>query len=184
LSGTNSWGIKHFADVDIVYKQHIIPRGTILLGNTATIRYDPDRYEDPFAFKPERYLGYARYAGEYAAMGDPYERDHFTFGVGRRICPGSRLAENTLEIALANILWAYEIRPPITIVEGKKVDATMDLSDGAYEQSAFRAPKPFKVRFVSSSEARAKIVDDQWGEAKRDGYVLRGMTVDIKGIVH
>jgi cytochrome P450 len=179
-----TWGIKHFADADIVYKQHVIPKGTILLGNTAAIHYDPARYDEPFAFKPERYLDHTQYSDEYAKMGDPYKRDHFTFGVGRRICPGSRLAENTLDMALANLLWAYEIRPPVVLVNEQKTDATMDLSDEAYEQTAFRAPRPFQARFVPRSESRLAIVRNQWEQAKKDGYVLRGMAVDVNGIVH
>jgi cytochrome P450 len=177
------WGLKHYTDNDVYYKNHVIPKGTIVLGNTSALHYDPARYEDPFAFRPERYLHHDKYAAEYAAMGDPYKRDHFSFGVGRRICPGSRLAENTLDLTLANLLWAFEIRPPVVIVDGKERDAVMDISDNAYEDTAFRAPKPFKARFLPRSEQRLKIVEDNWATARTTGYDLRGMHVDIHGSV-
>lgn len=178
------WGIKHFTDEDIVYKNHVIPKGTVVLANTSFIHYDPSRYQDPFAFQPERYVHHVKYAAEYAAMRDPYERDHFTFGAGRRICPASRLAENTLNLALANMLWAFEIRPSVAIIDGKEKEVPIDVSDEAREETAFQAPKPFKARFIPRGEERLKIVEQNWKSAQETGYMLRGMHVDMYGIAH
>ncbi|KAI8950858.1 putative O-methylsterigmatocystin oxidoreductase [Xylaria longipes] len=174
------WGIKHYTDADIVYKNHVIPKGTVVLANTSFMHYDPERYDDPYRFQPERYLGHFLSSADYAAQNDPYKRDHFTFGAGRRICPGARLAENTLNIALANILWAFEIRPPI--VDGKEA-SDMNFSDSAYEETSFRGPKPFSARFVPRSEERLHMIKEQWEVAQKTGYVLRGMTVNVDGIV-
>lgn len=85
-------GIRHYADEDVVYKNHVIPKGTVLLANTAFLHYDPQRFERPFEFMPERFLKHKLYSSEYAAMSDPYKRDHLTFSTGRRVCPGARLA--------------------------------------------------------------------------------------------
>lgn len=179
-----TWAIKHFADDEIVYKQHRIPKGTVLLANTSAMHYDQARYKEPYAFKPERYLNHSRSSAEYAAMADPYQRDHFTFGAGRRICPGSRLAENTLDITVANLLWAFELHPPVLMGEdGVLRQEEMNVSDDAFEASAFRAPKPFRVMFVERSEERGRLVREQWEQAQREGYVLRGMTVGVDGDV-
>ncbi len=62
----------------------------MILGNKSFIHYDPERYPN---FPTPR----AEYGN-----GDPYQRDYFTFGVGRRICPSSRLAENSLDSMLVN----------------------------------------------------------------------------------
>lgn len=172
-------GIRHFTDADVVYKEHIIPKGTILLANTAFLHYDPERFEEPFEFMPERYLEHNLYSSEYAAMSDPYKRDHFTFSTGRRTCPGARLAENSLDIALANMLWAFEIRPPL--VDG--VEGKMDLSDDAYPDSGFTTPKPFAARFLPRGEKRSRIVKEGWERAMKEGYELRGVAVDVDGMV-
>lgn len=148
LCPTPIFGIKHYADADVTYKDYTIPKGTVLLANTSFIHYDPDRYEEPFEFRPERYLNHPKHSAEYAAQSDPYKRDHFSFGGGRRICPGTRLAENTLDISIANILWAFEIRPPI--VDGVEA-RNMDLSDEAFQNTHFRGAKPFDARFVPRS---------------------------------
>ncbi|GAB1312812.1 O-methylsterigmatocystin oxidoreductase [Madurella fahalii] len=173
-------GIRHYADEDVVYKGLVIPKGTVLLANTAFLHYDPQRFENPFEFVPERYLGHALHSSEYAAMSDPYKRDHFTFSTGRRTCPGARLAENSLNIALAGILWAFEIRPS---VDADGVEAQMDLGDDAYPDAGFMIPKPFAARFIPRGEERLIIVREAWETAMREGYELRGVPVDVDGMV-
>lgn len=147
-----------------MYKGYVIPKGTAIVGNTAAIHFDPVRYPDPFQFKPERYINHTKRSAEYAAMADPYARDHFTFGAGRRICPGSRFAENALMLALANMVWAFEIKPPPVVVEGKEKerDAEMNLSDDAFDEAPVKSAKPFKAVFLPRSEARLQIVKQDW----------------------
>ncbi|KAF1347669.1 cytochrome P450 [Delphinella strobiligena] len=173
-------GIRHYASRDVVYKDQVIPKGTVLLANTAFLHYDPKRFEKPFEFLPERYLGYSLYSSEYAAMSDPYKRDHFTFSTGRRTCPGARVAENSLNIALAGMMWAFEIRPPLG-EDGAEVE--MDSSCEAFPNPGFTTPKPFLARFVPWDEKRLQIVKEQWKTAREEGYELRGVPVDIEGMV-
>ena len=180
LRPTPIWGIKHYTDADVTYKDYVIPKGTVVLANTSFMHYDPSRYDAPDDFRPDRYLNHPSYSAEYAAQSDPDKRDHFTFGAGRRICPGTRLAENTLHIALANILWAFEIRPPL--VGGREAPG-MDLSDDAFEETSFRGPKAFECRFVPRERARVELIGTQWETAQKEGYVLRGSDVDLNGVV-
>ena len=172
-------GIRHYAAEDVTYKGHVIPKGTVLLANTAFLHYDPRRFDDPLDFMPERYLQHTLYSSDYAAMSDPTKRDHFTFSTGRRTCPGARLAENSLDIALAGIMWAFEIRPPF--VGG--VEAKMDLSDNSYLDAGFTIPKPFAARFIPRSDDRLRIVKETWERATKEGYELRGVPVDVDGMV-
>ncbi|CAK1367939.1 O-methylsterigmatocystin oxidoreductase [Cercospora beticola] len=173
-------GIRQFTSTDVVYKDHIIPKGTILLCNTAYLHFDPTRFENPHEFMPERYLNHKLYSSEYAAMGDPYKRDHFTFSAGRRVCPGARVAENSLGIALAGMLWTFDIRPPMS---GDGIEGQMDLSEKAYPNPGFTTPGPFQARFVLRDEKRERIVKEQWEVAMKEGYELRGVPVDVDGVV-
>ncbi|KAK3690575.1 cytochrome P450 CYP2 subfamily [Podospora appendiculata] len=172
-------GVRHYADADVVYKHHVIPKGTVLVTNTSFLHFDPTRYENPFDFTPERFLDHRLYSSEYAAMSDPYARDHFTFSTGRRVCPGARLAENSLDIALACILWAFEIRPPV--VNG--VEVKVGTGDSEFFPGPFHIPKPFAARFIPRDAARLRSVKEQWDIAQRDGYDLRGVQVDVDGVV-
>ncbi|KAL9076693.1 MAG: hypothetical protein Q9157_003562 [Trypethelium eluteriae] len=175
-----NFGIKHHTDADITYKGQVIPKNTVLIGNLHAINFDPTRYPEPFTFRPERYLGYQKYSTDYAG-GDPYERDHFVFGVGRRICPGAKLAENTLFIAAASIMWAFEVHGPLD-ADGKEI--SVDTSDDAFDPThPFHPPKPFKARFVPRNRKRLDVVREQWAKAQKDGYVLRGQAIDLNGMV-
>jgi cytochrome P450 len=170
------FGIKHFTDAEVTYKEHVIPAGTVVLANPTTLHFDASRWDSPFEFRPERYLGYDRSAADYAAAADPRARDHFSFGAGRRICPGARLAENTLELAIASLLWAFEVRPPLEGSE-KLREGRMDTGPDAFEQSAFGGPKPFAVRFVPRSSDVVDVVRGDWARKRDEGYLLRGFHV-------
>lgn len=172
-------GIRHFTDQDITYKGNVIPKGTVLIANTAFLHYDPRRFKDPFEFMPERYLEHNLYSADYAAMSDPGKRDHFTFSTGRRVCPGARLAENSLNIALAGILWAFEIRPPLL----NGVEVKMNMGEDAYLDAGFTMPKPFAARFVPRTEQRLQLVKEEWQRAIAEGYELRGVSVDLNGMM-
>lgn len=179
-----TWAVKHFTDGEVVYKQHRIPKGTVILANTSYIHFDPNRYDEPFKYKPERFINEARSSVELALGADPYQRDQFTFGGGRRICPAMRLATNTLEITAANLLWAFVIKPPVTQdAYGKEMEGHVDISDTAFEPTAFRAPKAFKARFVARRKSQLDLIRTQWEQARAEGYKLRGLDVDVKGVV-
>ncbi len=63
--------------------------------------HDESVYKDPFTFDPERFLGAAP------------EQDPTTiaFGFGRRVCPGSHLALQSLFINIAVVLATMVIEP-------------------------------------------------------------------------
>ncbi|KAK9422283.1 putative O-methyltransferase domain-containing protein [Seiridium unicorne] len=176
------WAIKHFTDAEVTYKHHRIPKSTVLLANTSFIHWDPDRYPEPWAFRPERFLHHPKSSVEYSVTPDPRQRDNFTFGGGRRICPATRLAENTLDITAANMLWAFEIQPPTTKNEdGQNMVGTIDTSTDAFQKSSFNGPKPFRVRFVPRSKAHLDLVQAEWEAARQTGYELRAQShIDIQ----
>jgi len=63
--------------------------------------HDPEVYQDPFAFNPERFLGPN-------PEQDPRE---MIFGFGRRACVGRLLAEAALFITESMALWCFDISP-------------------------------------------------------------------------
>nr|XP_027087612.1 cytochrome P450 81D1-like [Coffea arabica] len=58
-----------------------IPQGTILLVNAWAVHRDPNVWDDPTSFKPERFEGLQVQPSKL-----------IPFGMGRRSCPGSGLA--------------------------------------------------------------------------------------------
>ncbi|TVY92825.1 Cytochrome P450 monooxygenase [Lachnellula willkommii] len=172
-------GTPHYATADVTYKDFFIPKGTVISIHQYAIHYDTSRYDNPESFRPERYLNHPLKAGAYSGQSDPYARDHFDFGAGRRICPGMHLAENSLFITLAKILWAFHIKPPLQ-ADGKL--QTMDTSDDAYELGANTLPKGFKVRFVPRDTTREQVTREEWLDAQKDGFFLGHVKVDVDGV--
>lgn len=92
-------GLKHRVTKDDFYGGYLIPEGTTLIANIWAITHDSELYPSPSVFDPTRHLGET-------PQPDPF---NFVFGYGRRVCPGATLAEETLFLAIANILAAFDI---------------------------------------------------------------------------
>ncbi|KAE9385564.1 cytochrome P450 [Gymnopus androsaceus JB14] len=96
--------------MDDWYEGYLIPKGTACMPNIWEINRDLDIYgPDAADFRPERFI-------EYSNSGAPKIRSdlggpegHYTFGFGRRICPGMNVANNALFIDTCMILWALNV---------------------------------------------------------------------------
>jgi cytochrome P450 len=171
-------GTPHYTTAPIVYKNTYIPANSIVAIQQYPIHYDPALFPEPTRFNPDRYLTHPEKSGHYAG-GAAADRDHWNFGAGRRICSGLHLAENSMFIILAKLLWAFDILPP---VDGEGKDVEVDLSDEAFEAGANTIAKPFKVRWVARGEGKKEVVGKEVAEARRSGYVLRGVKVSEEGM--
>lgn len=76
------------------------PPGVCLVPNGYLMHHDPALYEDPYAFRPERFLEQA--PGTYTWI---------PFGGGRRRCLGASFAMVEAKIVLRAVLSAREVRP-------------------------------------------------------------------------
>lgn len=95
-------------------------------------------YDEPEKFIPERYL--ANPAGlkdGVDAIGG--RRATYTFGAGRRICPGEEFAENSILVAMAKLLWTFNVVPP------EPLDTAVE---SGFHTGLVLGPKPFNVDFV------------------------------------
>jgi len=172
-------GSPHFTTADLVYNGYFIPAGTVVSINQYALHND-DRYKECQSFMPDRYLEHTLKSGAYTGGANPYQRDHFSFGAGRRICPGMHMAENSLYITLAKILWAFEIRAPLNSM-GKEMP--LDVSDAAYEEGANTLPRPYRVRFILRNEKRRETLLGEWKKAQAEGYHLGDVKVTVDGVI-
>lgn len=101
-------GIPHAPVCDDTYRGYLIPKGTQLTCNIWAIHRNPGDFPDPDTVRPERYLGNlpGGLAFEY-----PNSRGHNAFGWGRRQCSGQPLADQSVLMVLARLLWAFKIEP-------------------------------------------------------------------------
>lgn len=82
-----------------------VPRGTMLLVNIWAIQRDPELWEDPDAFKPERFF---QGSSSEAASDDDGGYKMMPFGAGRRACPGANLGRRMVMLALGAMIQCFE----------------------------------------------------------------------------
>ncbi|CZR56109.1 related to O-methylsterigmatocystin oxidoreductase [Phialocephala subalpina] len=157
----NKVGIHHANTEDDWYEGMFIPKNSVVILNWWAINYDPDRWESPHEFKPERYLGYDLPAAAYLNSADPNERDHVSYGAGRRVCPGIHVAEKSLFLNISRILWAFNISK-------KKIDGTAVDPLNAMVPGWMCIPQPFDCDITVRSDKHAKMIEKIWGEASAE----------------
>ena len=100
--------LPHRTTEDDWYEGMFIPKGTICLPNLWYMNRDTEIYgENSGHFDPARHLD----ASGNIALTLPGSKDdgHVAYGFGRRQCVGMHLADNTLFINIAVMLWATKI---------------------------------------------------------------------------
>ncbi|KAK7051623.1 hypothetical protein VNI00_004602 [Paramarasmius palmivorus] len=140
------------------YLGYTIPEGTTIIPNIYGVFHNPEYFEDPHLFSPERYLLTPH--GTKPGVDDSAFRDDLAFGFGRRACPGIHLAKNSLVLNAMNLIWAFEFRPLQDPETGK--DIPVDLF--AYEEGLSFTPKTFQCR-ITPRENVVDIIEHQYREA-------------------
>ncbi|KAK3371338.1 cytochrome P450 [Lasiosphaeria ovina] len=127
-------GIPHAPAQDDVYDGYQIPKHTAVYANVWHIHHSPEDYESPDKFEPERFLRHP-FGMRPGAAHDPATmeastssasasaRATYSFGFGRRVCPGMLLAKQSLILGLAKMLWAFDVLPA---QEGEELDLSVD----------------------------------------------------------
>ncbi|KAJ3785240.1 cytochrome P450 [Lentinula aff. detonsa] len=132
----------HCSSEDFTYEGQFIPKGTVVVLNCYTLHHNSERYENPWQFNPDRYLGDELSCAESAKLANVMERDHWAFGAGRRICPGIHVAERELWLAISQLLWSFNFislpDEPISLKE--------------YEGLSGRTPLPFRIKLQPRHE--------------------------------
>ncbi|KAJ6474286.1 cytochrome P450 [Mycena sanguinolenta] len=99
----------HVAGEDFTCNVKFIPKGTVVVLNTWTMHHDSLRHPEPETFNPDRYMQDGLSSAESAHLPDPYQRDHWIFGAGRRICPRMIVAEREIWLTIARMLWVFKM---------------------------------------------------------------------------
>ncbi|KAI6142188.1 cytochrome P450 [Pisolithus tinctorius] len=123
-------GFGHRVSKDIIWRGYLIPAGAVIYGCLWAISRDPDVFPEPDKFNPQRWLDHN---GRIRT-----DLKFYAYGQGRRVCPGMYLANDSLFITMASLLWSFRI------VE--RPDAPIDVD--AYTDTLISRPYPCKVDFV------------------------------------
>lgn len=139
---------------DDVYEGYLIPKGAICIANVWAINRDPEIYgPDADKFNPSRHLDEKGQLKP--APADTKEESHVTYGFGKRICLGRHIANNSMFINIAMILFCLDIEP--------LRDAPPD-TEGSHNTGLVVRPLPFgcvtRLRFPDAEAMLAQAMDD------------------------
>ena len=157
-------GVPHQATRDDVYDGYFIPAGAVVHANQWAIHREPALYPDPETYNPRRWL-----EPEYPTFREPLSRfpnlqNYSSFGFGRRICPGMNIAERSLYILTARILWAGRFSKKIDPVSG----AEIEVPEYDYVSGFNTQPMPFQFTLEARSGERRRILEEAWKKAQED----------------
>lgn len=89
--------VPHESSADFNLGGYNVPRGTILLVNAWALHRDPEVWDEPARFKPERF-----------EHGEVEAHKLITFGMGRRACPGAGLAQRVVGLTVGTMIQCFE----------------------------------------------------------------------------
>ncbi|KAJ7129052.1 cytochrome P450 [Mycena filopes] len=128
-------GVPHQLMQDDVYRGFHIPAGAVIFANTWSLLHDPEVYPKPFDFNPDRFL---------SASDDPKlnpDPRRYTFGFGRRVCPGQYLADDALFIAFVTTLAVFHIAPVNPKRTASSVEYTSEIISHPKEVDCILTPR-------------------------------------------
>ncbi|KAI6699304.1 hypothetical protein NL676_013628 [Syzygium grande] len=106
--------VPHESSADCTIGGYLVPRGTVVVVNAWAIHRDPELWQDPTTFKPERFEG---------NDGEKHHKLILPFGLGRRACPGASLAQRVMGLMLGLLIqcfnWERVSEEEIDMTEGK-----------------------------------------------------------------
>ncbi|OAQ70667.2 cytochrome P450 [Pochonia chlamydosporia 170] len=161
-------GFAHLVSEDDTIDGMTIPKGSQIFVNAFGMQHDSQRFPDPDTFNPDRYAGVTQLASE-LANGDWEKRDHYGYGSGRRLCPGIHLAERSLFLAFAKILWALNIGPGVDSAnEVIKPDVS---NETAYSSGFLVCAEKYPCRITPRSQTRKETIVREFDKATREVFV-------------
>nr|AKO60176.1 1,2-dehydroreticuline synthase [Papaver rhoeas]AKO60182.1 1,2-dehydroreticuline synthase [Papaver rhoeas] len=107
--------VERLSSEDCVVGGFHVSAGTRLWVNVWKVQRDPEVWDDPSVFRPERFLSNEQKMVD--VRGQDYEL--LPFGAGRRICPGVSFSLDLMHLVLTRLILEFEIKSP-----GGEVDMT------------------------------------------------------------
>lgn len=106
-------GVPRLLAEDYAYDGYHFPKGGVVHVLDIAMSQDPDRYEDPGTYNPDRWLNESSPNFKGPLSEHPRLKGHHIFGRGKRVCPGQDLADAELLIFCGNLIKFFELSPSL-----------------------------------------------------------------------
>ncbi|KAK5634643.1 hypothetical protein RRF57_010356 [Xylaria bambusicola] len=157
-------GVPHASSAEDIVNGYRIPKGSVIVSNIWWFTHDPSVYTDPFVFNPERFIG----------PNPPPDPVDYTFGYGRRICPGRFIADSSVWLTIVRSLAVFNISKGLD-ENGREIEPTMKFTPGLISR-----PEDFKATIKPRSaqhEALIRQLEELHPWEESDAAEIRNMKI-------
>uniref|UniRef100_A0A7N0TIZ4 Cytochrome P450 n=1 Tax=Kalanchoe fedtschenkoi TaxID=63787 RepID=A0A7N0TIZ4_KALFE len=91
--------VPHYSSSDCTVQGFHVPRGTLVFANAWALHRDPEVWDEPLSFRPERFENVEECSYAYKLI---------PFGTGRRSCPGASMGNKVVGLALAALIQCFD----------------------------------------------------------------------------
>ena len=123
---------------------HLIPKNTHVIPLLHGVHMDPEVWDQPEEFRPERFL---------TEEGKLHKPKHFMpFGAGQRMCLGDKLAEMELQLFFSSLLHVYDLENPGSDLPSLQGFTGVTVSPQDFEVNFI----PRNIEALASSESKSR----------------------------
>ncbi|KAL2845876.1 cytochrome P450 [Aspergillus pseudoustus] len=141
------------ANAPVHWGKFTIPEETGLIMNSHALHNDPDIFPEPDKFIPERW------GGKPNASSNGDSQLFFTFGAGRRVCPGQHLTERSLFLVISHWLWGFDT---LQATDDDKNKIPIDKDD--LRPGFIVCLNPFPAKITPRTPQHRKVIESTWKE--------------------
>ncbi|KAJ4470421.1 cytochrome P450 [Lentinula aciculospora] len=150
--GVGPLGVPHRLSQDDYYQGYFLPKDTICFVNIWTLHLNKEIYgDDAEHFNPGRFLDTGGKLK--SSFADTKDEGHYSFGFGKRICVGRNVANNSLFIHIAFLLWAFNITPEVDENGNPSLPDSLQCIEGITIR-----PTPFHCNIIARRADVAEII--------------------------
>jgi len=137
-------GTTHATDRTVELEGHLIPKNTHVIPLLHGVHMDPEVWDQPEEFRPERFL---------TEEGKLHKPKHFMpFGAGQRMCLGDKLAEMELQLFFSSLLHVYDLENPGSDLPSLQGFTGVTVSPQDFEVNFI----PRNIEALASSESKSR----------------------------
>ena len=130
---------------DDVFEGHVLQAKSFVIANVWAYTHDPKFYPEPFNFNPRRFK-------TLSGAGTPPDPRLYIFGMGRRRCPGTELANHLSYLLISTTLALFNILPELD-KNGQPI-----MPEVKYTTTLTSHPVPFPCRIVPRTPEVARMI--------------------------
>jgi len=153
-------GVPHATTGDLTIDGYMIPKGSTIIANAWAAYRSEDLYEQPHIFNPDRFM--TSDTGTKRGADLAGYRDDLVFGAGRRMCPGIFLAQNSINLIVTNLLWAFNFDFAKHATTGKLIPIDIN----KFQEALVVCAEPFECSITSRGRVQAEIIRSQFEKAR------------------